>query len=1188
MIKENCSIRLLLLSAVLLGGACLLWAAVTARIQGTVTDSSGAVVPGANVTLKNRDTGLVRTTTTDSTGSYEFLEIPVGQNYVVEVSHPGFRAAAESAITLLVNQVFRSDFHLQVEGVTQTVDVSAAPVQVEATSTQLGDVIGSMKMTELPLNGRNYTDLMGLQAGVVPVPSGQATGDFGFGGNLSVNGAREDANAFFINGAPVEEAWGNSAAVAPTLDSIQEFRVLTNSFDAEYGHFAGSVVNVVTKSGTNGFHGNLYEFLRNTDLDARNFFDATRGIFRQNQFGGTFGGRIIKDRLFFFGDYQGTRQSQGISSGNQPVPSVMERAGDFSDVGTTGYAPLTGIVRGSDVPGSGSMNEVLSARLGYAVANGEPYWVSGCNTLADAQAGMCVFPGAAIPQKAWSPAAKGMLKYIPTPTGNVSGEPVILSSSAYAQTIRDDKWASRIDLNTQHSGDWSFYYSFDDSAQINPFPVADVPGFPTATTSRNQLAVIHNTHSFRSSAVNEAAFSFFRVGTITNKPLESLTGGFGALGFDTGELGLHPGNPQYVYVPLISLGQLGVTTGLAFLPVKQPQNHWSIYDNFTKILGKHTLKFGGVFSYDQFNATYNSGINGAFDFYGAETGNDFADFLLGAPDYFVQAVQTYDYARTKYGGVFAQDSYRLKSDLTINYGLRWEFSVPWYDYLGRLDTFVPGEQSKKFPQAPRGMVFPGDPGIPLSMAPTRYDNFAPRLGIAYSPSASGGILGRLTGGPGKTSIRIGGGIFYTSYGAVGTNMISGEQPWGLYLAATKPIYLEEPYKSRVGPPDRTNPIPYTFPPVSGSPTYSFAGLTPITTAPGYWIHNRLPYAEDYNFSVQRQIGTSMILTAAYVGTQGHRLQSFEEYNPGIASRCLQIRALFIAAGEAGSGCGPFGEDTIYQLNGQTFYGTRPYSVTDGKYLSLGQLDFGESEWIKDFANSNYNALQVTLEKRVGAWTFLGAYTYSKALDNGSGLFEYVNPFNPKLNYALSAFDMRHNFVFSYNYNLPFQHLAASSNGPLKKLLDGWQISGTTRFTTGFPITLNESGDLSLCGCDVLGSASVDFPNYTGAPIQISDPRSSANHQYFSRVPFFAEQLGVGGNAKRRFFSGPGINNWDVALHKTTRITERTSLEFRAEFFNVFNHAQFNNPVGDFSSPDFGDVTSARDPRIGQMALKLSF
>jgi hypothetical protein len=1160
-----------------------------------VTDPSGAVVPGVRVTLRNLDTGLVRTTTTESTGSYGFLEVPIGQNYSIEVSERGFQAATQSGITLLVNQVFRADVHLQVGALTQRVEVSAAPVQVETTSTQIGDVIGTQKMTALPLNGRSYLDLMGLQAGVVPIGTGlETSGSNAFpvsgnllGGNLSVNGQREDANAFFVNGALVEEAYGNGAAIIPTLDSIQEFRLITNSFDAEYGHFAGSVVNVVTKSGTNGFHGNLYEFLRNSDLDSRNFFDVTRGVFRQNQFGGTLGGRIIKDRLFFFGDYQGTRESVGVSSNNVPVPSLAERGGDFSDVGTTGYEPFSGYVRGSDVPGSGSMDQVLSTRLGYTVTNGESYWAPGCNTLADAQAGICVFPGQVIPQAAWSPAAKGMLKFIPTPTGYLNGQPTLLSSSAYASALRDDKWATRLDLNTQRTGNWSFYYHFDDSTLSSPFgPMANVPGFSVATASRGQLAEVHNTRNFGSSAVNEAAVTFVRQGFDFNKPLAGLTG-LGSLGFDTTGLGIIPGNPQYVGVPGVSLAQLGLNFGMS-VPQPTLENHWGVFDNFSKIVGKHTLKFGGIFMDDEFNATYNSGPNGGFSFFGGETGNDFADFLLGAPDSFTEASKTFDAARTKYAGVYGQDSYKVASNLTINYGLRWEFSVPWYDRLGRLDTFVPGQQSRHFPLAPEGMVFPGDPGIPLSVTPTRYDNFAPRLGIAYSPSASGGILGKLTGGPGKTSIRAGSGIFYTAYGAMGSDYISGEQPWGLYITASKPTYLEEPFKSRVGPPDLDNPFPYVAPPMSGSPTYSFVGLTPITTAPGYNIHNVLPYAVSYNFNIQRQIGNSMLLTLGYVGAQGHHLQSLQENNPGNAARCLQIRALFIAAGQVGSACGPFREDTIYQLNDQTFYGTRPYSVTDGKYLSLGQLDFGESEWISNLANSNYNAVQATLEKRVGAWTFLGAYTYSKALDNGSGFLDYVNPFNPKLNKALSAFDMTHNFVFSYNYNLPFQHLTGSNAGALHKFLDGWQISGTTRFTTGFPISLRESGDQSLCGCDVLGSPSIDFPNYTGAPITISDPRSSANNQYFSSAPFFAEQLGVGGNANRRFFHGPGLNNWDFALHKATRITEKTSLEFRAEFFNLFNHTQFNNPVGDFTAANFGDVTSARDPRIGQMALKLNF
>jgi hypothetical protein len=363
---------------------------------------------------------------------------------------------------------------------------------------------------------------------------------------------------------------------------------------------------------------------------------------------------------------------------------------------------------------------------------------------------------------------------------------------------------------------------------------------------------------------------------------------------------------------------------------------------------------------------------------------------------------------------------------------------------------------------------------------------------------------------------------------------------------------------------------------------------PIAYSPSYEGNNVLPYAEDFNFTIQRELGKSTILTLGYVGTRGHHLFTMYEINPGSAAKCLQIRQLFIAAGQAGSGCGPFGADTIYTLNGQTFYGTRPYSVTSGRYAKQGLLDFGDQPMSTTMANSDYNAFELTVNKRLGPVRFLGAYTWSKSLDNSSGYTEIVNFFNPKLSKSLSGFDMTHNFVLSYSYDLPFARPLSNRSGVLFKIVDGWELSGITRFTTGVPVTILQSGDQSLCACDGQGLTSVNFPNWSGQPITFLNPRNSPNFQYFSTNVFSGMLLGVPGDANRRFFHGPGLENFDVSLSKTARFTERLSLDFRAEFFNVFNHAQFNNPVGDFSAGNFGQITSARDPRIGQLALKLHF
>jgi hypothetical protein len=1120
----------------------------------------------------------------------------------VAVEAKGFQVLTQTGITLQVNQRFRADFQLVVGAVTQAIEVTAAAAQVETTSTQLGDVIGSSKMESLPLNGRSYLDLLGLQVGVVPITSGvepsdrPVSGDISNAGYFSVNGNREAANSFLVNGGDVEEGRLNGAEVIPTLDSLQEFRLLTNSFDAEYGRFAGGVINAVTKSGTNGFHGTLFEFLRNQELDSRNFFETNqysptgqelpgtaRGVFQQNQFGAAVGGPIIKNRMFFFSDYQGTRQVLGVSTGNITVPSLLNRTGDFSDFATTGYPQLTGVVRGSNIPGAGAMNDVLTSRLGYTVTSGEPYWVSGCNTLANAQAGMCVFPGQVIPTAAWGPVAKATLNFIPTPVATPGGVP-IYSTSAYKQRVRDDKIGERIDLNGGRTGNWMYYQHFDDSNLLSPFPAAgaNVPGFPAVSLTRAQQFNLGNIKNFGATAVNEARINYTRMGLHSTKPTGGGIGPITSFGFETGGLGINPVDPgpPYEGMPITCLNLLGDCFGIAPVSYGQFNNTYQALDNFSIVHGKHTVKFGGEFRYLQINDRTVCYPNGDFSFAGSETGSDFADFLLGAPDSAIQCANQLLNSRTKYGGVYGQDTFKVKPNFTLNYGLRWEVSQPFYDTEGMIQAFVPGEQSQVYPGSPTGWVFPGDPGIPKTLAPTRYDNFAPRLGFAYSPGFSDGVLGKLFGGPGKTSIRAAAGTYYTAIEDLTLYYEVGDVPFGLFFPIPGLVYLEEPYKSRTAPGGAGQRFPFVRP--NPGPNVNWAQFLPISGSPGVQTTNRVPYAEHFNFTLQREFARSTILSLGYVGTQGHRLYTGVDNNPGSAAKCEAISAQMAITNPGATPCGTYGADVIYNLgNGTNAYGTRPYSVTSGRFLNIGELDFGDNSWYSAMANSNYNSLQTSLQRSVGAFTFLAAYTYSKSLDNASGMGDSTNPFNYRVSKALSTFDMTHNFVLSYNYTLPLEKLTTS--GALRKFLQGWQVSGITRFTTGLPITLGESGDHSLCDC-----GGVDVPNYNNQPIQFSNPRTSANHQYFSTSQFSEEAIGVPGDASRRFFHGPGLNNWDLAAHKVTNVSERLKLEFRAEFFNVFNHTQFNAPSGSISSSTFGEVTSAANPRIGQMALKLYF
>jgi hypothetical protein len=1171
--RFNCV--LLLVLAALLGSNVVL-ADVTGSILGVVKDPTQAVVAGARVVATNVETNFNKETVSASDGTYRILALPAGI-YKVTATATGFQQYNASDIDVKVNDQLRLDITLEVGSVQQQVNVEASAVQVQTESTQLGDVIESKKMLALPLNGRSYIDLLGLQAGVAPASAGTIGGDRPVSGmlsagNVSVNGQRETGNAFLVNGGDVSEGRNLGAGLIPNLDSIEEFRLITNSFDAEYGKFSGAVMNAITKSGTNGIHGDGFEFLRNSDMDARNFFDQTRGLLKRNQFGYAVGGPFWKNRLFWFTDYQGTRQSQGASTGIVQLPTPDERAGMFGSA-------LTGKVDGP------YWAQLLSQRLGYTVQNGEAYSSPGCTLTSN-----CVFPGGVIPQRAFDKASIGTLPYIPLP--NLGGG--LYSNNSQANTVQDDKIGERVDFINQKTGNWSWYYHFDNSNVFNSLPASSVPGFPSQTPARAQQIVMSNTKTFGPTAVNEARVSFFRTATITDKP-EGSFAKLSDLGFVTGigTLGINPSGPAGFpqYVPQLSFNQTGFNIGVPTLTTDQPNNTWMFTDGFSKVQGKHTLKFGGEFRYLQINERNTCAPNGDFSFDGSVTGVDFADYLLGAPQYggFNQCSQQFLDSRTRYGGAYVQDTWKVKPNITLNLGLRWEVSMPWYDTQGKIETIVPGLQSTQFPTAPLGWVVPGDPGIPSTLAPTHYNNFAPRLGVAYSPGFTDGILGKIFGGPGKTSIRAAYGIYYTSIEDLNLFYEVGDAPFGLYWTTPNSVLFDEPYLTRTDGSSQGIKFPFTFP-IPGSPankTLNYGRYLPIQYSPGYDIHNRMPYAEHYNFSIQRELSKASVLTLAYVGTQGHKLISQNDADPGNAATCLQLTAIGATdLTNSSKGCGPFQENDTYQLpNGKKVYSTRNYLGSNycpdapPLFICFSQ----NNTFTRNSANSNYNSLQATVEHKAGNMTFLLAYTFSKALDDASTFGDYMNFSNFRLSRGLSSFDVTNNFVGSYSYNLPFDR--AFSKAP-KRLTQGWTVNGITRLSSGFPVGIRQgNGDISLTG------SSSDEPNRIG-PVVTQNPRNpgpnGANTYFLPDAFALNTTLGTFGTSSQRFFHGPGIVNTDFGMEKRIPITESIGIQIRAEFFNIFNHTQFGGPNGNASSSRFGLVSSARDPRIGQVSAKFYF
>jgi hypothetical protein len=1159
--------RYFCLCLIVLLGTVQLWADVTGSITGYVRDKSGAVLPNATVTATQTATGYTRTISADASGQYSILALPPGR-YRLTASVPSFQQGVVDNVVLNVNDALHFDFDLQVGSVNESISVDANALQVQTVATSTGTTIDSPQILAMPLNGRSYIDLLTLQAGVSPANTnggysdrGPASGLYTSAGNVSTDGQPEYANAFLVNGAEVNETKNMGAGLIPNADSVAEFRLLTNSFSAEYGKFTGSVMNTVTKSGTNRFHGTLFEFYRNQGLDATNYFDSTKAELKQHQFGGVFGGPIVKDKLFFFTDIQQTRRVAGVSTGVLDVLSNDERNGIFPD------SVLTNAVQGD------AWAATLSARGGVPVTAG----VTTYNQLGTAVT-TTDSSGASVPGHDLSafidPVAANTLSQIPAANLGVNQ----YSDSSHGGSIIDTNMAQRVDFVNHMTGDWSFYYHYDDATAVQPVyqqayqGVENVPGYPATVPSRNQLFTMSNTKTFGTTAVNVVRLQFFRTAVRTAQPAASSTiSGYDTYGFNTdpatGGL-INTGTPGYPSsLPMLLFNSFAV--GNNWLNLYQPNNTYGIGDTFSKSMGNHSLSFGGDYRYYQLNARNECGPNGYFQFTGNETGSDVADYFVGAPTAFVQcSVQLLD-NRTRYGALFGADTWKIRQNLTLNLGLRWDVARPWSDNFGRLTTPVPGVQSTKFPDSPMGNLVPGDPGVPSTISPTQYNNFAPRIGIAWAPS--GGIWGE-----NKTSIRAAYGVYYLGAADNGNFGIIGDAPWGLYWASPQPTEFASPYITRATGVSQGQHFPFTFPSGPGPfPNFKFGSLMPLYV-PGYYNKNKTQMAEHYNVSIQRQLDKSTVLTVSYVGTQGHHIQRGVDILYGDAALCQSL-----------AGCGPGGEGGVYTQGGQNFYGTftgpiNNQLISQGYTNSAGGpvVAFAQATWLQNSGNSNYNSLQISAERRARDLTFLASYTYSHSLDSVSAKYD---PRDPLRNYGPSTFDLRHNLVLSYNWDLPFAHYFGA-----RRITTGWHITGISRFYTGTPISVKSGGDYALT------NIGLDYPTQIGS-IQKLDPHNPA-HTYFNTSAFASglscgyEVCGVTGSAKQYAFAGPGWVNTDLGVEKDTKITESMALNFRFEMFNVFNHTNFlpSGVIGNANSSQFGQATAAAPGRIGQISAKFIF
>ena len=1237
-LRRTCACSVFLL--VVLSASTLIAQSTGGRFNGQVSDASGAVLAGVKVTLVNDANGVSHTATTDADGNYSFPAVSVG-TYHVEFDLEGFKRQVQPNVLLQLNQVLTVNMTMQIGERKEVVEVTTEAPLVDTSSTQLGAVINDRSIAQLPLNARNTYQFLSLQPGVQSTVGADLYFGGGDAGSVSVNGGRGRANNFMVNGGDANDLFVNLPTINPSPDTVEEFRILTNSFDAEFGRNSGSVINVITKSGGNDFHGNAYDFLRNTVLNSKGYFDPNKAKYIRNQFGGTFGGPIRKNRTFFYASFEGSRRIEGQSGGDLTVPTDAERTGDFSLASNPDGQLFTGVI------GDPFMADILNNRGGSACANAIA--AAGGTTPAAGVSWSSVFPTNVIPTACQDPVAADLLnQYVPHANAGASTYQAVLTGR-----FKSNQATLKVDHRINDKHNLSGYYYVQDGTDFFPYNVfqaagANVPGFGGNNATRDQQINILHTWTPSSTIVNEARVVYMREGQRTlNHPQKTnlvtdscssaaaqfcFTGNPDAPGAFTLN-GLAASDPKYGITPGLGAGREGVpdiSVSGSFVignnfegELPQVGNSFQFTDGVTVVKGKHTFKFGADvrrMRFDQFLYFENSGY---YQYFGGGSNdpaylvsgaqNLFPNYLLGLPDQYQQGAAQQEHIRTTSIYPFFQDSWKLTNRLTMNYGLRWELNTPQKDIGRRVQTFRPGQSTQRYPcldtgsndcasAFPTGLVFPGEQGVPQGLTSTYSKAFAPRIGLAWNPR-----------GDGKTSIRAGWGLFYNPIEQLVLEQFSAEPPFGVSLTTANTLF-NTPYVSQSGG-VLANGANGVLDPKPGT-ALDWSLFEPILLFGEFQPHMRTQYTAQYNFTIQHEIARGTQIEVGYVGTQAHRLLASYDVNRANPTTCLDINVVTPDA------CGLYGEDSQYQFtvpanfvgvdgkdfqlpNGKTvpggtvlnLVGLRPYSSPncnpDQTTPSAGCPLDGVPVFSNIFAEntigaSNYNSLQVSLEKRFskGFQTQI-AYTWSKSIDQASSFEDFLDPTNSRRTRSLSLYDARHRFVVSYYWELPFHKY----DGFAGKVLNGWAISGITQLQSGFPIRIFSYGDENLTG-NSSGFSSPTFPDLIGN-FQKLDPRKNGGY-YFrpltdSNPQFAAQALGTQGNSPRTVCCGPGLDNTDFSVQKNTAINERVRTEFRLDIFNAFNHTKFTNPDGIFSDgSSFGLVTHAADPRLMQVAIKLYF
>jgi hypothetical protein len=1161
------------------------------RILGNVTDPSGAAVADASVTATNVATQVAQQTTTDKDGFYQILALPIG-NYRVVISKDGFQQQAFENQVLQINQSLRVDAKLALGQQNEIVEVRDQVETVETVNPTVGATVTGRAISDSPLNGRNVLDLAKLQPGVTEANPDDTSGG-GNGNNANrynIAGGRADSVTFLLDGGINNEILGNNVVFNPNPDTIEEFKILENNYTAEYGRNGGGVITEVVKSGTNQWHGSAFDFIRNDAFNANTFFNNKAGvpreILKRHQFGGTFGGPVTiphlvhgKDRFFFFVGYQRQKQTQ-VQSVNGIVTFTPDQLkGDFSGRGTpTGPCP--------------NADANVAAFL-----QAHPFFQS-----IPAQQACAVIDPAKINGVAKNYIAAGLIAT--DPTGIVNNRAV--------NTLDNHELTMKFDLNVTQNDRLAVTLGGIRQPQTRGTGSTGVagqlaaPGYPLTASDKNYFSNFAYTRTFSPNVLNEFRVTVQRTNALRSKPARTIP-----THQAIGEVGITP--DLELGAAVLQFADQGTNFGFNIGgPSTLINNTFAYSDTVSWNRGHHSWKFGGSFSAYQFNTAFDFIGNGVFQFVGnggLYSKNGLADFLFGLPSplgatpAYQQSPNAPTNARTKFTSGFAQDEWRVNKRLVLTMGVRYEYSTPKTDTHNILFSVIPGLHSTVFPNAPSGLVFPGDKGAPKGVNFPDKNNWAPRFGFAFDPT-----------GNSKTSIRGGFGIFYDILKAEDNFQDNGQPPFFAGAALNFPAltgnptqdlpFLAQPF----GNDTNNTPNPFPSKPVNHNIDFGAAGFLPWGATSIFLDdpHLKTPYTYQYNLSIQREVLRNTTLEASYIGSSSHGLTALIDINPfklGTTDRVLNL------------------------LPGNT--------TCDG-FAGTGRCSFTSLPTFKNVGKASYNGLTASLTRRfsdtryIGSTYFTFGYTWGHSIDTTSGFRErnsQVPTFQPNLFRGPSDFDIRNRITFSGGWDLPFDR--AWSGGP-KRLTQGWTLYPIVSWRTGFP--LDVLGQPSITGFFDPGVSGVGdnipFANLTGQPIGQFDPHKvqtlngNTGNFYFNPNAFTTAQVGPGscstpsptcfptsqqvianpslatyGTVRRGLFRGPGRTNVDLTGAKTTALTERLKLEIRADVFNLFNHAEFGNPITNIGSPKFGQIVTTGDQvgnpiehheRIIQVAARFSF